>query len=712
MARLPKVGGDKGDWGEILNDFLKQAHDDDGALKVGSVGASQLTSSAVMTTAIGDGQVTTVKLADASVGAHQIADAAITEAKLSPEVMTLIGTGVIADDSIDEVKLGIDVRKKLNAELADASVTTAKLAGGAVTTGRIEDGAVTNEKITDGAVSESKLSSEVQGKLNGDVPDDSISTAKIADGAVTPNKISGLGAIGGIASLDLEGRLPDGQVPSRLTATSLNRAFVGEGAPVFHSVVHGVSVGPPATASANTSALSALLSSAPSGAIIQFPPGTIYLTDITLAPGKIVHLRGAGRSVTSLRRPSGVSGDFITINSASSTISDLTVEGGRYQNASSPDMDNICVNAPYVNLQRLGVNKASGSGIVLGKAGPAIVGFYSDIQFRENRGYHIRTIAGSDSTDGMWVNIEGGYSGRSGVRLDLGSQNMLNVHMWASGMEDVSDNHGVWINSTNNTLTNLQCETNNGEGIYVTSNRNVLGIIRSWGNVKRGLYLTGTANSFTGGTFERNNVGNTATAVSDAFAQIVLSGATRNTLVGLVTIDSTSTIGSANPSSNGSPSATYPFPGKSVASFTAAFALREESGADYNNFTGCRFHDEYTLSGTNPAYSFAPGVGHNDAFSAVDFGATAPPTQTVVSGVVRIPSFSDVVQVNAGSTITSVIGQRVGRRATIIFTGSGTGSVTDNGTSLKLASDFLPTPGSTLSLVSDGTNWYETGRSS
>lgn len=33
MARLPQVGGDEGTWGQILNDFLSQAHTTDGSLK-------------------------------------------------------------------------------------------------------------------------------------------------------------------------------------------------------------------------------------------------------------------------------------------------------------------------------------------------------------------------------------------------------------------------------------------------------------------------------------------------------------------------------------------------------------------------------------------------------------------------------------------------------------------------------------------------------
>lgn len=42
MARLPTPGGDSGNWGSILNDFLGQVHNPDGSLKASSVGESQL----------------------------------------------------------------------------------------------------------------------------------------------------------------------------------------------------------------------------------------------------------------------------------------------------------------------------------------------------------------------------------------------------------------------------------------------------------------------------------------------------------------------------------------------------------------------------------------------------------------------------------------------------------------------------------------------
>ncbi len=42
MPRLPQPGADAGSWGDILNDFLAQAHNSDGTLKSGSVSTAAL----------------------------------------------------------------------------------------------------------------------------------------------------------------------------------------------------------------------------------------------------------------------------------------------------------------------------------------------------------------------------------------------------------------------------------------------------------------------------------------------------------------------------------------------------------------------------------------------------------------------------------------------------------------------------------------------
>jgi hypothetical protein len=36
-ARLPVPGSDSGSWGQVLNDFLKESHNDDGTVKEGAV---------------------------------------------------------------------------------------------------------------------------------------------------------------------------------------------------------------------------------------------------------------------------------------------------------------------------------------------------------------------------------------------------------------------------------------------------------------------------------------------------------------------------------------------------------------------------------------------------------------------------------------------------------------------------------------------------
>lgn len=47
MSRLPTIGSDNGTWGNVLNDFLSQAHDVDGTLKAGAVGSSQIADGAI-----------------------------------------------------------------------------------------------------------------------------------------------------------------------------------------------------------------------------------------------------------------------------------------------------------------------------------------------------------------------------------------------------------------------------------------------------------------------------------------------------------------------------------------------------------------------------------------------------------------------------------------------------------------------------------------
>ena len=74
MARLPNPGSDNGTWGQVLNDYLLQAHKADGTLK----------DDAISSTAIAAGTVTGAKLASNAVTTDKISDGSITAAKLAP----------------------------------------------------------------------------------------------------------------------------------------------------------------------------------------------------------------------------------------------------------------------------------------------------------------------------------------------------------------------------------------------------------------------------------------------------------------------------------------------------------------------------------------------------------------------------------------------------------------------------------------------------
>ena len=79
MARLPQPGGDAGNWGSILNDYLVQSHKSDGTLKDNSVTSSSIADEAVTTAALALGSITNAKLANDAISKNQLQLALRTE---------------------------------------------------------------------------------------------------------------------------------------------------------------------------------------------------------------------------------------------------------------------------------------------------------------------------------------------------------------------------------------------------------------------------------------------------------------------------------------------------------------------------------------------------------------------------------------------------------------------------------------------------------
>lgn len=158
MARLPTPGGDNGDWGTILNDFLSRIHSNDGTLKPNSVGSTQIQEDAVTSSSIAPGAVTASSLAPAAVTSDAIAPAAITTDAIAPNAVTV---EALAPNTIDDTV--------------------------------IADGSITNQLIADATIEETKLASAVQAKLNTTAPVTSVATRT---GDVTLDKADvGLGNV-------------------------------------------------------------------------------------------------------------------------------------------------------------------------------------------------------------------------------------------------------------------------------------------------------------------------------------------------------------------------------------------------------------------------------------------------------------------------------------------------------------------------------------
>lgn len=137
----------------------------------------------------------------------------------------------------------------------------------------------------------------------------------------------------------------------------------------------------------------------------------------------------------------------------------------------------------------------------------------------------------------------------------------------------------------------------------------------------------------------------------------------------------------------------------SQVSKTQQYGLRVQATCDVLLMSNCNMEGNVT-------YPFA--------FDAVPVNFKESSNYTALSASVASaaaldpPIFSSVLFVTGTTSITSINGLVRDRRITLVFQGALT--VTDGGT-LNLAGNFVTTAGDTMTLVSDGANWYEVARS-
>ncbi len=111
MARLPQPGGDAGNWGDILNDYLSQIHQADGSLKDGSIPESALAPSVQS------------KVNTASPHVHDGGD---------------ITTGTVASGQLPDASAGAKGAVQLAGDLAGTAATPTVVVASETVAGKVE----------------------------------------------------------------------------------------------------------------------------------------------------------------------------------------------------------------------------------------------------------------------------------------------------------------------------------------------------------------------------------------------------------------------------------------------------------------------------------------------------------------------------------------------------------------------------------------------
>lgn len=102
MARLPQPGGDDGNWGNILNEYLEQSHKSDGGIKDGVVTANTLAQSAVTTISLAPDSVSRSKFTPA---VRSELDGFLDQSEVDARISALVG-----DEYFKKASRVIDVR--------------------------------------------------------------------------------------------------------------------------------------------------------------------------------------------------------------------------------------------------------------------------------------------------------------------------------------------------------------------------------------------------------------------------------------------------------------------------------------------------------------------------------------------------------------------------------------------------------------------------
>lgn len=350
MPRLPQPGGDKGTWGDLLNEFLSQSHNTDGSLKSSSLASAGGASNGSVVHNTGD---------EAIAGRKTFSSSPVVPAPSNAtDAVNKTYVDSVAISGAPDADAGTKGLIQLTGDLSGTAVSPV-IANNAVTSAKIADGTITNADINaSAAIAQSKianLTSDLTGKAplasptftgTVTVPDNSFSAAKLSFNVATQaeltahiNDTSAVHAAsaisftptGSIASTDVQGAIIE--VVSD-TAKSDTGVYNVKG---YGAVGNG-------TADDTTAVQNAInAASGAGGGIVLFTPGTYLCSTLTL-PSRVA-IVGSGVDATILKLKdatnaalirstgfSGLTGGTSSGGTHSWAVKNLSIDGNKANN--------------------------------------------------------------------------------------------------------------------------------------------------------------------------------------------------------------------------------------------------------------------------------------------------------------------------------------------------------------------------------------------
>jgi hypothetical protein len=215
MSRLPQPGSDAGNWGNILNDYLSTSLAIDGSLKTDTVGATQLKPNSVTSTALAPNAVTKEGVGLSNVDNTSDADKPISTAmQAALDAKQASGSYATTAALASGLAAKVDTTALASALSSKADVTA--LNNGLST--KADTTALTSGLST--KADTSALTAGLSGKAD---------TSALTAGLNTKVNTTLIGASNGVASLGSDSKIPDAQLPTRLSTSELNNTISATG---------------------------------------------------------------------------------------------------------------------------------------------------------------------------------------------------------------------------------------------------------------------------------------------------------------------------------------------------------------------------------------------------------------------------------------------------------------------------------------------------